>query len=779
MSIASRQVKKETNRIIEERMKEGLIPSVEYIAARLGEFYAKVIPGQPSFQARHQAYRKLWNIDIYNSNISELYDDINNLYEELIDQFTVVLQDFDYHDTARHQLLHRIKTLESTLQDLVLVAADTEGYVYSVHDSFIDRSKVDLRYSTCEINTDAGTAMLRESMSGVTRVDMSHYYNTTNFPILAESKFANNIISNTIFPLSRFGSAFSDTGSSWIQNILSNKSGELQVGFIVDISPTVQDGIYITRIEISGQSPKPMYIQPLYSIDNINFIALPMGFGAGLKEVFPNQTTIWNFDEIRARYVKFIIVKMIEDEQVSSDNMPAFRYVVGFKSIKFYKMGYDSTSVLYSTAFQVEDPTGEAMTIDKASLTVDQDLQTGTTIDYFLSLGTTGVDDPTQFNWAPISATNDPSPTEQQIVDFKHVAFFDNVPEIPWDEGSYGTPLETYQEIDFYKVYQFPYEPVKNSVKLFRGKDNWQVTPKYTIERKSVYDEKCKFGSTPTITLNYPNFTPVAGDGLIRGSAKVKSDAGQSPVYWHTTPGDWTINYTTKVISRVQAGAISLDPDAPSNTVYVDYQYDNEVALPTVYSTNVYVGNPDGIDIAHIPFSAAEVSVGQYTEISTVDGMLDVSQLTKVHISPGWHTVVTTAEPESADDRFYSVNENRYLQDLVYQMYAFLQPLQETSWFELKYNTLMTDHTKYAIEDYEGYGNKSIIVNYRPQVTPWASTSDDLLCPSGPEVYVLSYKFITLETNNIYFKAVFSRDPNTAAPTATPSLRSYTIKLGY
>jgi len=777
MSIASRHVKKQTNIIIEDRMKEGYIPSVEYISAKLGEFYSKVTPGDPSFQARHQAYRKLWDVDTYNMNLTELYDDVNNLYEELIDQFTIVLKDFDYHDTARHQLLHRVKTMESVLQDLILVAADTEGYVYSVHDSFIDRSKVDMRYSTCEIDTDAGVAMLRESISGIVRVDMSHYYETVNFPILAESKFAENIVSNTLFPLSKFGFAFSDTGSSWMQNIFTKTPGELQVSFIVDISPSNADGVYITRIEMSGQSPKPMYVQPLYSTDNINFIHLPMGLGAGVKEVVPNQRTIWNFDQIRIRYIKFIVAKKIEDEQTASEGNPNYRYVIGFKSIKFYKMGYDSTSVLYSTPYVVEDATNEALTIDKASIVVDQDTQSGTEIEYYLSLGSTESDDPTTYNWAPVSPSNDTNSKEQQVVDFKHVAFFDNVPEIPWVE----TPvLETYQEIPFYSVYQFPYEPIKNSVKLYRGKDNWQVTPKYGIERKSVYDEKWQFGTLQSITLTHPDLSKVVeGQGLIRGSVKLKYEAGQTPSYWYTTPGDFTVNYATKVVSRIEGGAISQDPAAPSNTVFVDYQYDSETALPTVYSTNVYIANQDGIDVAHIPFTAAQVAAGQYTEVSTADGLLDVSQITKIHFSPGWHTVATTGEPQSLNDRFYSVNGNKYLHDLVYQQFAFVQPLMETSFFELKYNTIMTDHTKYCVEDYRGDGTKEIIVNYRPQTTKWSSSSQDLLCADGPEIYVLSYKFITAATNRVYFKAIFSRDVNTATPTATPTLRSYTIKLGY
>lgn len=778
MSIASRQVTKALNNIVEERMKEGYIPTIEYVTSKLGEFYSKNKVGFPFFRDRKLTYRKIFDVDVYNSNLTELYEDLNNLYEELVDQFTVVLKDFDYFDTERRKLLHEIMTLEDQLTDLVLTATDTEGYVYSVHDSFIDRSKIDMEHSTCEINTDAGIVTLRESQSGIAKVNMSHYFDTINYPILAEAQYAQNILSNTLFPQSKFGYAFSDVSASWTQEILTSKPGELGVSFIVDISPDSPDGLYITRIEVKGQSAKSMYIIPLYSLDNINFVNLPMGYGVISKEVSNGKIAVWNFDETRVRYLKFLVYKQIEDEQTTIDDKPVYRYVIGFKHIEIFKMGYDINSVLYSNAFTISDPAGETLTIDKASLVVDQDMQLGTRIDYYLSLGDPGTDDPTQYNWAVISSVNDPSPKEQQVVDFKHISFFSNIPEIVWDSGSYGTPLENHYGIDFYKIYQFPYEPVKNSVSLYRGKDNWQVTPIYDIQRKAIYDEKYVFGSSSTVTLNYPDFTPVDGDGLIRGSVRVKSDAGQNPSYWATTPGDFVVSYSTKVVTRQTGGVISPDPLSPSNTVYIDYQYDDEIVKPTVYTTHVYILNQDGIDINHIPFSQAELDAGQYTIISTEGTDLDVSSSSRIRLTAGWHKVTTTAEPESGNDRFYSVNGNKYLYQLAYQQFAYAEKLQETSWFELKYNTLITDHSKYAIVDYDGDGNKEIIVNYRPQTSSWGDANDDMLCAHGAETYVLSYKFITTATNKIYLKAIFSRE-TTAAPYSTATLRSYTVKLGY
>lgn len=779
MSIASRQVKKEVSRIIQERMKDWYMPTIEYITILLSKYYRNVNVGFPSFKLRKQMYRKIWDVDKYNKNLSEIYDDLNNLYEELIDQFTIVLMDFDYYETERKKLMHNVKGLDGDLNALLLMAGNTEGYLYAVYDSFINRDKIDLNYTTSEINTDAGIITLRESRQGIKKLDMSHYHDIINFPILSEDKYADDIVSNKLLPGSKFGYVFSDVNSSWIQDIITKQSGELQVSFIIELDPSSDVGIYLSRIEILGQSAGTMYIEPLWSLDNINFRALDMGSGTRNKLATGNKKTVWNFAQTRMRYMKFLITKDQEDETIGTSVEPLYRHTIGFKYIEFYEMAYDKESNFYSSAFTVSDHTGEPLTIDKASLVVKQDIQAGTSIDYYLSLGISGVTDPSKFNWVAISPTNDPDPREAQIADFRHVAFFTNVPDIQWDSTSYGTTLETHYGIPFYKVYQFPYEPVRDSVSVYRGKDNWQVAVKYEVKRILIKDEEQVFGTGDTITLTYPTSSAVDGDGLIRGSIRVKSDAGDDPANIYINPSDYTVNYTTKVITRSESSTISSDSEAPSNTVYVDYQYDKEVAEPTEYTSYIYILNRNGIDIKINPFTSAEIEAGQFLTITTDEGNIDISTETSYHITPGWHKVITTAEPRGASDRFYSANNNEYLYQKVYNMYAYAEKLQEVSWFELKYNTLLLDHSKYCITDYDGDGNKEIIVNYKPQTTYYATTADDLLNPnSDAETYVLSYKYISTATNKIYLKAVLKRDDH-ASPLVTPTLGGYTIKLGY
>jgi hypothetical protein len=272
----------------------------------------------------------------------------------------------------------------------------------------------------------------------------------------------------------------------------------------------------------------------------------------------------------------------------------------------------------------------------------------------------------------------------------------------------------------------------------------------------------------------------VDGEGLIRGSVKVKSSPGSSPDVTYTTPNDYVVDYVNKTITRVQDSTIRSD----GATIYVDYQYDNEEVEPTMYKCYIYVLNSDGIDILIKPFSSAEIEAGQFLKITTNGEEINISSEIEYHIPPGWHKVETTAKPQTADDRFFPVN-NDYLCNLVHKQYAYGEKLQEVSYFELKNTIKKSDHLKYAVFDYDGDGNKEIIVNYRPQTGEYKETGkvygytyDMLNADNTPETYELSYKYIATSNNKIYYKAILSRGEE-SAPDLTPTLREFTLRIGY
>ena len=287
--------------------------------------------------------------------------------------------------------------------------------------------------------------------------------------------------------------------------------------------------------------------------------------------------------------------------------------------------------------------------------------------------------------------------------------------------------------------------------------------------------------------LLYPNFTPVVGPGLIRGSIVVQNEPGTDPSYVYVTPGDYTVDYTNNLSKRSPNSTISNDLASPNNTVYVNYQYDNETALPAQYITSVFIENTEGFDLALTPWSASQITNGEFTTITVGSTVNNVSTLSSYHLANGWSTIATTGQPFTVADVLYGANGNVPLSTLVSAQYAYVQPLTEVSWFDLQYNTLITDRTKYCVTTKNNFTNNPsdagttvMVVNYEPQITTWI-TGDNLLCHNplnngiNTEVYNIGYQFISTQTDTIYFKASMS----SSSPLITPTLNSYTIKLGY
>ena len=787
MSISSLQVTNAVDAIVEARMKSGFIPTVSYIISQLSNFYAQVTPGYPSFKMRQQAYRNLWNVDLYNANLTEIYNDINDFYNTVVTQFTIELYDFNYAETARAQLFNQISSLSNIVSNLLLLANDSSGAQYVVSDSFIDNSKIDLNYTTCEISNNAGMVTLGEQ-NGIVAIDMSAYYSTINFPVVATAQYASNILSNTLLPGTAFGNAFNNTSGTWQQAIVTSAPGDLQVYFTINISPSNTAGVTFTRIEMTGQSPNPFTVTPTFSGDNINFSPLPTGFTTTVNKSATGITTVWNFAPVTATYIEFLIDKPQSDQTVTYNGNVAYQYTFGFTYIGVYQMGYGDSSVLYSNAYTVTDPNGDPLTIDKATIIVNESIPNGTSIDYYLSVGASGVINPTLFNWVPISPQNDPAPNQQQIVDFMHVSDLTDIPYNQWQSSIYSTPLLTYNGISFYEVFQFPYTPVKNSVTVYRGVNDWQVIQNYTVNDVNIYYEEHAFGQTQAVQLLYPNFTPIAtGAGLIRGSVTVQNEPGSAPSYVYSTPGDYTVDWVNNLIIRSANSTISTDSNSPNNTVYISYTYGNQIALPAQYITNIYISSANGLDLNIVPWSSQQVLSGEFTQITIGNTNYPVSTLPSYHIPQGWSMITTTGQPGTVNDVFYSANSNQPISDLVTNQYAFAQPLTGVSWFDLQYSTLKTDHTKYCVTTKDSFTNNSndsgitvMAVNYKPQTTLW-SNGLDLLCDNplqnsiDTEVYDIGYQFISTQTDTIYFQAAMS----TTSPLITPTLNSYIIKLGY
>ena len=213
------------------------------------------------------------------------------------------------------------------------------------------------------------------------------------------------------------------------------------------------------------------------------------------------------------------------------------------------------------------------------------------------------------------------------------------------------------------------------------------------------------------------------------------------------------------------------------NPLVADIDLDtDEDGIPNIEEIDVYQSNVENPDT---DFDG----ISDWDEINVYGTNLLSSDTDEDGLSDDYEILYDFLDPTNADDALQDYDEDN------------LSNLDERNWGcdpgnpDTDGDTLLDgDEVKRyftnpladdATADYDGDGYKEIIVNYLPQTAEYSSTSDDLLCPGGDtETYVLTYKYISTSSRDIYVKAILKRDDDTT-PLTTPTLRGYRIKLGY
>lgn len=829
--ISERQIKKFLNKFFQQELKKGVIPSVKEVILYLSDLLKAVVFGKPTIQLRQQKYRQIWDVDNYNKTISEFHFDLNIAYEEIIHQIDRELRNFDFNETERNRLNYLLNTTHDEVKNLLFTVENPAGYSYTVGDTFNDTQNVDLATTTTDVNIDAGVVTLRESRQGNVKTNLSHLFELENYPFIIKEEYDAKIVSNQLAVGSKFGYAFSDLTNAWKQQIVTSESGKLVGWFTIEINPEIDVETRISKIEMVGHSPKLTAVTPLYSVDNINYVDLPIH--QPTRYIRDDRKTVWIFPEMGVQWLKFEFIKEEEDDVLGDAEETHYLYEFGIKNISLYNTGFAQKGSLFSTIFTVSDLGDNALTISKVGLDVDEEVPTGTTISYYVGLPV-GDTDNIQ-NWHQISPRHRIGEDIPHSLDFKTVLSSNNYPLITmgdWGDLPYIAD-ESYNDINFFNIYNFKHDVVKDSVVLWRGRDNWQVKTSFDVVRQHEHDESKTFpvGDTgdekvnllklrkpdwaastnyvlgaliePTIRNGYiykcttagtsgsdePTTWPTTigntvGDGtvvwtcdqrvdstLVRGSVRVKNQIGNNPTLFYNSPADFTVDYLNGKVIRSKESNI---PD--TGEVFIDYQYDVPQPKLTEYTCFVLINNPDGVTIKITPFTPAQIEAGHF--LRTIQGgrLIDLSSRSEHHFPPGRFEITTTAQPKSADDRFFTANQ-KHLENLVTRLHAFGEKMENVSWFELKFNTLKSNHKRFAIEDVIVGGFKELITNFRPQATDWSPGTGRTLLFGG-EKFEISFKFMTDVRTKIGFRAELNRADN-VTPSVSPLISSYNILIGY
>jgi len=380
MSIADKQVKRLSDKIIEKVIKDGKFPNFNILYRQIADALARFPIGKPTLVPEVQKIKQRFDIDAFNENVDKLVEDLDVVNEEQTDQIITLLRHFNAGEAEIVKADRELAKLNREINHLLLAQRNTTGYLYSVGDTFDDMALGDMSRTTTEVNLDDGSVYLTSGSKAIRRVDLTHLTNrnSSNFAIMAGQS---SIIRKQLSPGTIFGDAFTDIARSWKETIFASVPVRMVGSFSIPISTNRQPR-FINRIALHMSSRGPTTMSVQYRA-GANADWAPIPTSRNVVIVQNNYTWIINTSELQSGItdLRFTFVKEAPDAIVNNEHM----YEFGIKNIALFHILNDHEGEFHSKSLSIDTSVGDPVTINQLSIEVDQDTLPGTNIEYYVA----------------------------------------------------------------------------------------------------------------------------------------------------------------------------------------------------------------------------------------------------------------------------------------------------------------------------------------------------------------------------------------------------------
>lgn len=494
MPIFDRQLKKRTEELTLDALREGRVPSLRELSSKLREFVKRTESG-PLMRPRYQGYRQVWDIEATNQVKREILFDLEVAYEEVIDQYAKMLRRQGFIDLAYRSQKQEVERLIGMLRNLLFVTKNAEDNFYGVFDSFTDLTKTNQTLTSQDaVDLEEGVVHLPQTSLTGGRVDMSWLYPYGSWPTTAvslapapaEGQDGPQVVQNESVPGAGFGNAWGDFATAWRHVVTTGDDHGVELVFTVPVSRTTNETLTLTRIAITSGAAQEMQVKLLHSMDDVNYTRF-----AGVEEfvsVGAGKTRAVDFEDTRVRFVRFVC-RMTTPTVLEGESRG---YVYAFKRITLHRLGRVQQSEFFSKPLS---PTGLTNGIDKVSLQVIEEIPAGCSVDYFVAADD-GAGQP-DGGWRPIAPMNRSTTSGlPRLVRFGYAA--DVVTSLP--APTPALPYDTVRQVDFYRLTEDPltYNPIFSSALLYRGRRAWWRNTNRTAEIREIRDAYIDFGPGDT-----------------------------------------------------------------------------------------------------------------------------------------------------------------------------------------------------------------------------------------------------------------------------------------
>jgi hypothetical protein len=527
--------------IVSENLSKGRITNPIEVANLIRNLSVESNMTMPFTVMRRQKRKGNFDVEGYNESLSETVVDIEILYKHFVELGSNILEDLQRNETEYKKALSQIRTIDDSLENILLVSQKTNNFFGGIFDFFRDASKVDQGNTTAYIDMEEGGVRLPNGRSSNVKYNMKHLSKSDNINVRVLNRVPSSVFKSANVAGSKFSHMFDDLLTSWQHRIVSDTPGPMVVEMVINLTVTGEN-IPVTLVEVTPSTVGEVGVQVQHSSDGTNYRTFT---GSERAKIMEFDKVSFSTEKYDMKYIKITMSKGEADSKVSdADGKDAYEYMFGLSNVSIMRYGYKDSAVLLSKPLSPDsDLVGD--NINTVSISVDEEAPSGTSINYFVAAS----NDPDKFfQIEPIERTGSLAP---KIVDFgskQHSERKENVINV----DSSPTLLDNKNGIDFFNIYTAGHSPIFNSGKLWRGINGFSIDKNQRVQRQTVKNNYIEFtGDDRKIPLYITRFDEVSShpasngtdntaltmDNFIVESSNIKPESNAAPL----EQPDWSI----------------------------------------------------------------------------------------------------------------------------------------------------------------------------------------------------------------------------------------------
>lgn len=381
MSVRQTQIENTLEDVVRILYATGVKPTLNDILELVSEFFSENPAGAPlalPLQFLREDVRS--SAEVMNEIMSTLNVNVDVLYQVCQEQIDDVMALTTQLRSQMDRINARRKRVEGTIDDYLLSLFNSDGYYFSISDTFADLSLTDLNMTSAYVDATEGYVRLPTISTLSKRVEPSQLESPT---ISVQNTSGTNVAFKTIGPWSNAVDGLSNT--VWSIEVEVDTPQEIIAYITLPISV---GGAEISRVDYDPYGVTPAQFTPVVGVAGANNAVVEAPFGNRILTTM-ERFSIVN-DPVPAKYLK-MTVRKVEHDYVKTDTGSAkYCYIFGIKDLALTYQVYDNNATFVSRKLAIPSDLSREFVIDAVSITVDDDLPTDTSLEYFLAEDTGG-----------------------------------------------------------------------------------------------------------------------------------------------------------------------------------------------------------------------------------------------------------------------------------------------------------------------------------------------------------------------------------------------------